>query len=94
MILIYQFTTGWLRRETGPEDVLIKVLYCGICHTDIHQLKNHLGASKYPMVPGYERFSTFAGDGALSTLDILVKNVSFFLFCRWLTHAGTRWWGR
>jgi len=39
-------------RSTGPEDVVVKVLYCGICHTDIHQAKNHLGASKYPMVPG------------------------------------------
>ncbi|RLN09751.1 putative cinnamyl alcohol dehydrogenase [Panicum miliaceum] len=41
-------------RNTGPEDVVVKVLYCGICHTDIHQAKNHLGASKYPMVPGHE----------------------------------------
>lgn len=40
-------------RETGPEDLFIKVLYCGICHTDIHQAKNHLGMSNYPMVPGY-----------------------------------------
>lgn len=41
-------------RQIGPEDVLIKVLFCGICHTDIHQIKNHLGMSKYPMVPGHE----------------------------------------
>ncbi|TKW22214.1 hypothetical protein SEVIR_4G214800v4 [Setaria viridis] len=41
-------------RKTGPEDVAIKVLYCGICHTDIHQAKNHLGMSRYPMVPGHE----------------------------------------
>ncbi|KAJ6829015.1 putative cinnamyl alcohol dehydrogenase [Iris pallida] len=41
-------------RNTGPEDVVIKVLYCGICHTDIHQTKNHLGMSNYPMVPGHE----------------------------------------
>ncbi|XP_077215445.1 putative cinnamyl alcohol dehydrogenase 1 [Tasmannia lanceolata] len=41
-------------RETGTEDVLIKVLYCGVCHTDIHQTKNHLGMSNYPMVPGHE----------------------------------------
>ncbi|GJN38900.1 hypothetical protein PR202_gb27981 [Eleusine coracana subsp. coracana] len=41
-------------RKTGPEDVLVKVLYCGICHTDIHQARNHLGMSKYPMVPGHE----------------------------------------
>ncbi|KAJ4757141.1 Cinnamyl alcohol dehydrogenase [Rhynchospora pubera] len=41
-------------RKTGEEDVVVKVLYCGICHTDIHQTKNHLGMSNYPMVPGHE----------------------------------------
>ncbi|OAY67853.1 putative cinnamyl alcohol dehydrogenase 1 [Ananas comosus] len=41
-------------RTTGPEDVVIKVKYCGVCHTDIHQTKNHLGMSNYPMVPGHE----------------------------------------
>ncbi|KAH9695352.1 Cinnamyl alcohol dehydrogenase 5 [Citrus sinensis] len=41
-------------RNTGAEDVYIKVLYCGICHTDIHQIKNDLGMSNYPMVPGHE----------------------------------------
>ncbi|KAJ6310475.1 hypothetical protein OIU76_015242 [Salix suchowensis] len=37
-------------RDTGPEDVFIKVISCGICHTDIHQIKNDLGMSHYPMV--------------------------------------------
>ncbi|KAJ6777238.1 ALDEHYDE REDUCTASE [Salix koriyanagi] len=37
-------------RNTGPEDVYIKVISCGICHTDIHQIKNDLGMSRYPMV--------------------------------------------
>ncbi|CAN1276637.1 Cinnamyl alcohol dehydrogenase 1 [Linum perenne] len=41
-------------RNTGAEDVFIKVMCCGICHTDIHQIKNHLGMSRYPMVPGHE----------------------------------------
>ncbi|XP_022869315.1 cinnamyl alcohol dehydrogenase 1-like [Olea europaea var. sylvestris] len=41
-------------RSTGPEDVFVKVICCGICHTDIHQVKNHLGMSNYPMVPGHE----------------------------------------
>lgn len=41
-------------RNTGAEDVFIKVLYCGICHTDVHQIKNDLGMSNYPMVPGHE----------------------------------------
>nr|ADN96180.1 cinnamyl alcohol dehydrogenase [Populus nigra]ADN96188.1 cinnamyl alcohol dehydrogenase [Populus nigra]ADN96192.1 cinnamyl alcohol dehydrogenase [Populus nigra]ADN96196.1 cinnamyl alcohol dehydrogenase [Populus nigra]ADN96228.1 cinnamyl alcohol dehydrogenase [Populus nigra] len=41
-------------RDTGPEDVFIKVISCGVCHTDIHQIKNDLGMSHYPMVPGHE----------------------------------------
>ncbi|KAJ8450977.1 hypothetical protein Cgig2_032602 [Carnegiea gigantea] len=41
-------------RKIGEEDVYIKVLCCGICHTDIHQIKNELRMSGYPMVPGHE----------------------------------------
>ncbi|HJT24329.1 MAG TPA: NAD(P)-dependent alcohol dehydrogenase [bacterium] len=42
------------RREPGPHDVLIAIQYCGICHTDIHQVRNEWGTSVYPMVPGHE----------------------------------------
>ena len=42
------------RREPGPDDILIEILYCGICHTDIHQARNEWGMSMYPMVPGHE----------------------------------------
>ncbi|GLT46901.1 hypothetical protein SLA2020_206280 [Shorea laevis] len=42
------------RRETGEEDVKFKVLYCGICHTDLHFIKNDFGFSTYPVVPGHE----------------------------------------
>ncbi|XP_071732043.1 probable cinnamyl alcohol dehydrogenase 6 [Rutidosis leptorrhynchoides] len=42
------------RRVNGPEDVSIKILYCGICHTDIHHVKNDWGITKYPVVPGHE----------------------------------------
>ncbi|KVI10808.1 hypothetical protein Ccrd_010790, partial [Cynara cardunculus var. scolymus] len=41
-------------RNTGAEDVFIKVICCGVCHTDLHQIKNDLGMSNYPMVPGHE----------------------------------------
>lgn len=41
-------------RETGAEDVAIKVLYCGICHSDLHQLQDDFGMSHYPMVAGHE----------------------------------------
>ena len=40
-------------RSTGPEDVYVKVICSGICHTDIHLIKNDFGKSNYPMVPGY-----------------------------------------
>lgn len=42
------------RRQPGPHDVLIKILYCGICHSDIHSARNEWGNSTYPMVPGHE----------------------------------------
>ena len=42
------------RRDLLDHDVMIDILYCGICHTDIHQVKNEWGLSTYPMVPGHE----------------------------------------
>ncbi|KAM1106970.1 hypothetical protein ACFX11_003908 [Malus domestica] len=42
------------RRETGDKDVMFKVLYCGICHSDLHMAKNEWGMSNYPLVPGHE----------------------------------------
>ncbi|KAJ3679909.1 hypothetical protein LUZ60_016187 [Juncus effusus] len=42
------------RRVNGAEDVTIKVLYCGMCHTDLHYLKNDWGITMYPVVPGHE----------------------------------------
>jgi uncharacterized zinc-type alcohol dehydrogenase-like protein len=42
------------RRDLLDHDVVIDIQYCGICHTDIHQVKNEWGRSNYPMVPGHE----------------------------------------
>lgn len=42
------------RRYLLDYDVMIDIYYCGICHTDIHQVKNEWGRSSYPMVPGHE----------------------------------------
>jgi uncharacterized zinc-type alcohol dehydrogenase-like protein len=42
------------RRELRPNDVHIDILYCGVCHSDIHQVRNEWGGSIYPMVPGHE----------------------------------------
>jgi uncharacterized zinc-type alcohol dehydrogenase-like protein len=42
------------RREPGEHDVLIEILFCGICHSDLHQVRNEWASSSYPMVPGHE----------------------------------------
>jgi len=42
------------RREPGPTDVLISIKFCGVCHSDVHQVKDEWGASIFPMVPGHE----------------------------------------
>ena len=42
------------RREVGATDILIKIEYCGVCHSDIHQARNEWGNSIFPMVPGHE----------------------------------------
>lgn len=42
------------RRKPGAHDVLIDILFCGVCHSDIHQVRNEWGGAKYPMVPGHE----------------------------------------
>nr|ABK27071.1 unknown [Picea sitchensis] len=41
-------------RNKGPEDVILRVIYCGICSADLVQMYNELGMSVYPMVPGHE----------------------------------------
>jgi len=42
------------RRAPGAKDIVIEILYCGICHSDIHQARNEWHNSIYPMVPGHE----------------------------------------
>ncbi|CAL0314130.1 unnamed protein product [Lupinus luteus] len=42
------------RRETGEKDVALKVLYCGVCHTDLSMITSKWGSSIYPLVPGHE----------------------------------------
>ena len=42
------------RKDPGPRDVQIEILFCGVCHSDIHQVRDEWGGSIYPMVPGHE----------------------------------------
>lgn len=42
------------RRECGPNDVAIDILFCGICHSDLHQVRSEWAGTLYPCVPGHE----------------------------------------
>jgi len=42
------------RRDIRPSDVALEILYCGVCHSDLHQARNEWSNSTFPMVPGHE----------------------------------------
>ena len=42
------------RRDVGPHDVQFEIQYCGVCHSDLHQVRNEWGGTVYPIVPGHE----------------------------------------
>jgi len=42
------------RRDVRPEDVKLEILYCGVCHSDIHMARNEWRQTIYPVVPGHE----------------------------------------
>ncbi len=52
------------RREARPDDVVIKILYCGVCHSDLHTARNDWGVTTYPVVPGHEIIGRVESVGA------------------------------
>jgi alcohol dehydrogenase (NADP+) len=52
------------RRALRPEDVDIEIQYCGVCHSDLHQVKNDWGSTHYPLVPGHEIVGTVRAIGS------------------------------
>ncbi|MDI6624269.1 MAG: NAD(P)-dependent alcohol dehydrogenase [Brevundimonas sp.] len=52
------------RRDPGPDDVAIEIKYCGVCHSDLHVVKNDLGGTRYPIVPGHEIAGVVTAVGA------------------------------
>ncbi|WP_369790169.1 NAD(P)-dependent alcohol dehydrogenase [Rouxiella sp. WC2420] len=57
------------RRELRDNDVAMEVLYCGVCHSDLHQARNDWGVGMFPMVPGHEIVGkvTAVGHGVKNT---------------------------
>lgn len=52
------------RRTVQPHDVEFEILYCGICHSDLHQIKGDFGAFPPPIVPGHEILGRVTAVGA------------------------------
>jgi uncharacterized zinc-type alcohol dehydrogenase-like protein len=51
------------RRAPGPRDVAIEILYCGVCHSDLHTVRSEWGGTLYPCVPGHEIVGRVAAVG-------------------------------
>ena len=51
------------RRPLGPHDVQLDILFCGVCHSDLHQIRDEWGGSIFPMVPGHEIVGRVAAVG-------------------------------
>ena len=51
------------RREPGPRDVQIQILYCGVCHSDLHTVRSEWEGTVYPVVPGHEIVGRVAAVG-------------------------------
>lgn len=52
------------RRDMQPHDVEMEILYCGICHSDLHSVRNEWGGTIYPIVPGHEMVGRITATGA------------------------------
>lgn len=52
------------RRAPGEHDVQIQILYCGVCHSDLHTVRNDWKGSRYPVVPGHEIIGQVVATGS------------------------------
>jgi len=55
------------RRDPGPHDVEIEILYCGICHSDMHKVNDDWGNTQFPIVPGHEIVGRVVSQGAAAS---------------------------
>jgi len=51
-------------RPLQQQDVKIEILYCGVCHSDLHMARNEWAVSRYPLVPGHEIVGRIVETGA------------------------------
>jgi alcohol dehydrogenase (NADP+) len=74
------------RRDPRADDIVIEILYCGICHSDVHQVRDDWNNTTYPVVPGHEIIGRVVDVGKMS----LATNQGIMLvLVVWLIHAST-----
>ena len=74
------------RRDVGPHDVQLEIIYCGVCHSDLHQIRNDWFPGIFHMVPGHEIVGKVIQTGGL------VKNSKkgiWRVLVAWLIPAGS-----
>ena len=76
------------RREPGANDVEIEILYCGVCHSDIHTVRNEWGGTTYPVVPGHEIVGKVSRVGASVTHHKVGDTVGVGCFVDSCGHCG------
>ena len=80
------------RRAPGPHDVVLEVLFCGVCHSDIHQARGEWGGERFPMVPGHEivgRVTAIGSHAAKFRVGDLAGAGCFVDSCRACDPCGT-----
>jgi alcohol dehydrogenase (NADP+) len=55
---------NFTRREPGPTEIAVEILFCGVCHSDLHMARNEWGNSIYPLVPGHEIVGRVTASGS------------------------------
>src|SRR3954466_15725490 len=79
------------RRELRPNDVKLEILYCGVCHSDLHMVRNEWKQTVYPVVPGHEivgRVTAVGGDvrkfkvGDVAGVGVMVDSCRECVNCR------------
>jgi uncharacterized zinc-type alcohol dehydrogenase-like protein len=79
------------RRELRPDDVQIEILYCGVCHSDLHMVRNEWQQTVYPIVPGHEivgKVTAVGKDvtkfkrGDLAGVGVMVNSCGVCVNCR------------
>jgi alcohol dehydrogenase (NADP+) len=82
---------GFERRAPGPRDVQLEILYCGVCHSDLHQARNEWQGTVFPIVPGHEIVGRVVRAGAevsrfkpgdLAAIGCMVNSCGICANCR------------